>query len=222
MILRNSPLHSVCVVGTNKNHGSFSSFLHVPHFVAFAFHWMSAFRLARLLGAPCTKDRRTDRRTACWIVDCSWPTNKRDTEKTCRNLIKNSFLSSRPCDLDLVVLCSSYNISKIEKWESWRSGMVTAPGNWIYNTNGKYWNKKVTSRMRRTLKSFQYPPLGSNGALGPHWEITRNVQNVDAERGWVPPSRFVTLYVVPAKHHCMEKDTDWENQRYSHRRAVST
>ena len=155
MILRNSPLRSVRAVGTNENHGNCSSFLHVPYSVALAFHYVSAFRLAQLVGAPCTKDRRTDRRTACWIVDGSWPTDKRDTEKTCTKLIKQSLLSSRPCDLDFVVLCSSYNISKIEKRESWISEMVTAPGNWIHNTNGKYWNKKVTSRIRRTLKSSQ-------------------------------------------------------------------
>ena len=91
MILRNSPSRSVCVLGTDKNHGNCSSFLHVPHSVALAFHYVSAFRLAQLVGAPCTKDRRTDRRTACWIVDGSWPPNKRDTEKTCRNLIKKAF-----------------------------------------------------------------------------------------------------------------------------------
>ena len=118
MFLTHALVRSGCIGSTNKIMTAFPFFCTFCILSRLFFYCVIAFRLAQLLGAPCTQDRRTDRRTACWIVDGSWPTNKRDTEKTCKNLMKQCFLSSRPCNLDVVMLCSSYNISKIEKQES--------------------------------------------------------------------------------------------------------
>ena len=43
---------------------------------------------ASLLGAPCTRNRKTESRRACWIVDGSRSTSKGNADETCRTFMK--------------------------------------------------------------------------------------------------------------------------------------